>query len=130
MKKALKTFADRKPVALLADDDAVCLDVGVRMLQHLGFRVLQAGDGREALETFKKHQGSIDLVILDMQMPYSGAYAFNQIKALDPSARIIVASGYSEDHLIGELMGKGCRRFIQKPFSIEKLSREIEKAMT
>jgi CheY-like chemotaxis protein len=129
MKQALRTSADRKTVILLADDDAMCLDVGARMLQHLGFRVLQAEDGREAVETFKKHREAIDLVILDMQMPHSGACAFDQIKRLDPGARIIVASGYSEDHMIRELMEKGCRSFIQKPFSIEKLSREIQKAM-
>ena len=61
-----KTQCDQQSVVLFADDDELCLDVGVKMLQKLGYIVLDASDGKKAIEVFKKNQNKVDLVILDM----------------------------------------------------------------
>ena len=58
---------ERQPVILYADDDAICLEVGVKILQTLGYKVLDARDGREAIEVFLNNQSEVNLVILDMK---------------------------------------------------------------
>ena len=119
----------RQPVVLIADDDSLCLDVGMKMLQKLGCRVLDAKDGKEAIEVFTKNQGVIDLVILDMKMPYNGADTFEKLKELNSEVKVLVASGFTEDQCIAQMKAQGCHGFIQKPFSIELLSEQIASAL-
>jgi two-component system cell cycle sensor histidine kinase/response regulator CckA len=120
---------ERQPVILFADDDAICLDVGVKMLQKLGYKVLDAKDGKEAIEVFLNNQGKVNLVILDMKMPYNGGTAFFQLKKINANVKVLIASGYSKDQQIKEMMEQGCRGFIQKPFSINALSQKIMNAL-
>jgi CheY-like chemotaxis protein len=75
-----KNAENRQPVIMYADDDKICLDVSVQMLQRLGYTVLKAIDGKEAVEVYKNNQEKIDLVILDMVMPYNGGRTFEQLK--------------------------------------------------
>ena len=116
---------ERQPVILFADDDALCLDVGVKMLQNLGYEVLEAKDGQEAIEVFLKNQSEVDLVILDMKMPYNGGTTFYQLKKINANVKVLIASGYAKDQQIKEMMEQGCCGFIQKPFSIKSLSQII-----
>ena len=117
-----KENSNQKPVILFADDDDLCLDVGVKILQKLGYSVLQARDGQEALEVFESNKDSVDLVILDMRMPYNGGRAFDQLKQIKSDVKVLIASGYTEDQRIREMFKQGCIGFIQKPFSINVLS--------
>ena len=121
--------SNRQPVILFADDDQLCLDVGVKILKKLGYSVLQARDGQEALEVFEDNKDSVDLVILDMRMPYNGGKAFDQLKRIKSDVKVIIASGYTEDQRIIEMYEQGCIGFIQKPFRINKLSEKILKAL-
>ena len=116
---------ERQPVILYADDDAICLEVGVKILQNLGYKVLDARDGREAIEVFLNNQSEVNLVILDMKMPYNGGTAFFQLKKINANVKVLIASGYAKDQQIKEMMEKGCSGFIQKPFSIKSLSQKI-----
>jgi two-component system cell cycle sensor histidine kinase/response regulator CckA len=93
---------------LFADDDELCLDVGVKILQKLGYSVLQARDGQEVLEVFENNKNSVDLVILDMKMPYNGGRAFDQLKRIKSDVKVIIASGYTEDQRIREMYEQGC----------------------
>ena len=120
---------NRQPVILFADDDAICLDVGVKILQKLGYSVLQAHDGQEALAVFESNKNTVDLVILDMQMPHNGGRAFDQLKQVKSDVKVLIASGYTDDHRIREMFKQGCIGFIQKPFSINVLSTKIAKAL-
>ena len=124
-----KENSNLKPVILFADDDQLCLDVGVKILQKLGYSVLQARDGQEALEVFEDNKDTVDLVILDMRMPYNGGRAFDQLKRIKSDVKVIIASGYTEDQRIREMYEQGCIGFIQKPFRINKLSEKILKAL-
>jgi len=121
--------SNRQPVILFADDDQLCLDVGVKILQKLGYSVLKARDGQEALEVFEDNKDTVDLVILDMRMPYNGGKAFDQLKRIKSDVKVIIASGYTEDKRIREMYEQGCIGFIQKPFRINKLSEKILKAL-
>ncbi len=125
MKTYKKDNKERQPVILFADDDAICLDVGVKILQKLGYKVLDARDGREAIEVFLNNQSEVNLVILDMKMPYNGGTAFSQLKKISANVKVLIASGYAKDQQIKEMMEQGCSGFIQKPFSINALSQKI-----
>ena len=124
-----KEHSNRKPVILFADDDELCLDVGVKILQKLGYSVLRARDGQEALEVFENNKNTVDLVILDMRMPYNGGRAFDQLKQIKSDVKVLIASGYTEDQQIREMFKQGCIGFIQKPFSVNLLSDKIMKAL-
>jgi PAS domain S-box-containing protein len=113
---------------LLVDDEEMVLDVGVRLLQKLGYTVLQAGSGRTALKIYKKNKDLIDLVILDIIMPdMSGGEVFDRIKKIKPNVRVLLASGYSIDGQARDILNRGCEDFIQKPFSLMQLSQKISK---
>ena len=116
---------ERQPVILFADDDEICLNVGVKILQKLGYTVLEARDGQEAVEVFLNNQSEVDLVILDMKMPYNGGNAFLQLKKINANVKVLIASGYAKDQQIKEMIEHGCSGFIQKPFSINALSQKI-----
>jgi CheY-like chemotaxis protein len=120
-----KETDERQSVILFADDDPLCLDVGVKILQKLGYKVLNAGDGQEAIEVFLNNQSEVDLVILDMKMPYNGGKAFSQLKKINTNVKVLIASGYAKEQQIREMMKHGCSGFIQKPFSINALSQKI-----
>ena len=124
-----KENSNRKPVILFADDDELCLDVGVQILKKLGYSVLQARDGQEALEVFENNKNTVDLVILDMRMPYNGGRAFDQLKQIKSDVKVLIASGYTEDQQIREMFKQGCIGFIQKPFSVNLLSKKVLKAL-
>jgi CheY-like chemotaxis protein len=124
-----KENSNLKPVILFADDDELCLDVGVKILQKLGYSVLQARDGQEVLEVFENNKNTVDLVILDMKMPYNGGRAFDQLKRIKSDVKVIIASGYTEDQRIREMYEQGCIGFIQKPFRVNILSKKILKAL-
>jgi CheY-like chemotaxis protein len=116
---------ERQPVILYADDDAICLEIGVKFLRTLGYKVLEARDGREAIEVFLNNQSDVNLVILDMKMPFNGGNAFFQLKKISANVKVLIASGYAKDRQIKEMMEQGCSGFIQKPFSINSLSQKI-----
>jgi two-component system cell cycle sensor histidine kinase/response regulator CckA len=118
-----------QPVILFADDDKICLDVSVQMLQKLGYTVLEAKDGKEAIEVYKNNQDKVDLVILDMKMPHNGGHTFEQLKKMNADLKIILTSGYSEDYGIRELVKQGCDGFLQKPFGAKILSQKIMDAL-
>ena len=120
-----KNNDERQPVILFADDDAICLEVGLKILQKLGYKTLGARDGKEAIEVFLNNQREVELVILDMKMPYNGCTAFLQLKKINASVKVLIASGYAKDEQIRELIELGCNGFILKPFSINELSRKI-----
>ena len=122
--KGTKTKS-RQPVILFADDDKICLDVSTLMLKKLGYTVLEAGDGKEAIEVYENYQDIVDLVILDMKMPHNGEHTFEKLKKINADLKIILTSGYTEDYSIRELAKKGCSDFLQKPFNIKALSQKI-----
>ena len=120
---------NRQPVILFADDDKICLTVSVQILHKLGYTVLEARDGKEAIEVYEDNQDRIDLIILDMVMPHNGGHTFEKLKKINPDLKIILISGYTKDYGISDLEKQGCMGFLQKPFDAKALSQEIMEAL-
>jgi CheY-like chemotaxis protein len=115
---------------LLVDDEDVILKVGKDLLGTMGYRVLLAGDGREAVEVYGKNCDVIDIVILDMVMPtMGGGEAYDRMKEINPKVKVLLSSGYSIDGKATEIMDRGCNGFIQKPFTMQELSIRIGKLL-
>jgi len=115
---------------LLIDDEEMILDVGKSMLEKLGYQVLVAGSGSEAVEIYRRQAIEIDLVILDLIMPeMNGSETYDRLKAIDPRIRVLFSSGYSMDGAANEILKCDAVGFIQKPFDIEKLSRNVRRAL-
>ncbi len=111
---------------LLVDDEEVITDVSREILETLGYKVMIAGSGKEAVDIYKEKKTKIDLVIMDMIMPQmSGGEAFDLLKNINPEIKVILSSGYSLKGQANKIMERGCRAFLQKPFSIKELSKKV-----
>ena len=111
---------------LLVDDENEILKVGRMMLLKLGYRVLLAASGQEALATYREKGSEIDLVVLDMIMPgMSGSDTFDQLRRLDPDVKVLLASGYSLNQRANQILARGCDGFLQKPFDLPILSQKL-----
>ncbi len=123
-------FVPGKGRVMLIDDEKKILEVGRQLLEALGYEVVTFHQGQAAVETFKREGGHFDLVILDMIMPGMGGQdVFRALRKIDPRVRILLASGYSIDGEASKIMDMGCNGFIQKPFSVEKLSKKIQEVL-
>jgi two-component system cell cycle sensor histidine kinase/response regulator CckA len=115
---------------LLVDDEEMVLGVGVKMLENLGYTVLEAKGGREAIEVYNENKDEVDMVILDMIMPeMGGGEAYDRIKEINSSVKVLLSSGYSIDGQASEILKRGCDGFIQKPFSVKELSGRISEIL-
>jgi CheY-like chemotaxis protein len=115
---------------LLVDDEDVVIEVTGMLLEELGYRVITAGSGREAVEIYAKQHAEIDLVILDMIMPgLSSSDTFDQLKTINPSIRAILSSGYSLNGKAQEIMKKGVSVFLQKPYRLNALAQAIRRTL-
>ena len=115
-----------KGTVLLVDDEEMVLEAGKELLDHLGYEVLLAENGREALELYKKNLDKIDLVLLDMVMPVmGGGEAFDRMKEINTNVKVLLSSGYSLEGEAKEILKRGCNAFIQKPFKMEQLSQKL-----
>ena len=111
---------------LLIDDEKMILDVGCELLEELGYTVLSALSGREALEIFRKNSNKIDLVIMDMIMPgMGGGETFDHLRDINPDIKVLLSSGYSVDGQATKILRRGCNGFIQKPFNLNQLAEKI-----
>jgi PAS domain S-box-containing protein len=119
-----------KGTILLVDDEPVVLTMSREMLEHLGYRVYPAGSGQEAIAVFLEKQREVDLVVLDMIMAgISGGEAFDRLRQIDPEVRVLLSSGYSVNGQAQQILDRGCRGFLQKPFTLEDLSRKVREAL-
>jgi len=106
------------------------LDVSKEILEQLGYEVLSAKSGREAIDVFKKHKDIIDLVILDMIMPeMSGGETYDALKEINADIKVLLSTGYSMNGQATKILERGCNGFIQKPFNIKSLSEKIREIL-
>jgi PAS domain S-box-containing protein len=115
---------------LVVDDEPSVLDISGRMLKKLGFEVLEACSGRDAIRVFRENLARIDLVLLDMIMPdLGGGEVYDRMRDINPDVKAILATGYSIDGEAARIIKRGCDGVIQKPFSIDHLSRMIHSVL-
>ena len=116
--------------ALLVDDEETVRAIGVEMLKELGFDVITARDGREAVELFKTGK-EFRVVILDLTMPHvDGEQCFRELRRLHPDVKVIISSGFSEHEVTQKFVGKGLAGFVQKPYKLSTLRDVIKEIMS
>ena len=129
-KRAVEALAAGEETILLIDDEDMILDVGKSMLEKLGYHVLVAVAGGQAVEIYRKRANEIDLIILDLIMPeMSGRETYDRLKKIEPRVKVLFSSGYSKEGVANDILKDAGAGFIQKPFDIEKLSRNVRQAL-
>ena len=115
---------------LLVDDEPMVRDVAGLTLLRMGFEVLTAANGREAVETYRQHADRVRCVVLDMTMTgLGGVETFGELRGVDPAVRVLVASGYEEDRVAGQFGDARPAGFIQKPFRSADLSAKLREVL-
>jgi PAS domain S-box-containing protein len=110
---------------LLVDDEESVRSIGAEMLGELGYTVITANDGQEALDIFRQTP-DIAFVILDLTMPHlDGEQCFRELRRLKPDVKVIMSSGFNEQEVTQKFAGKGLAGFIQKPYRFAVLSEAI-----
>jgi len=115
---------------LLVDDEDMIIEVGAEILEALGYKVLTARSGPEAIEVFRSNKNQVDIVVLDMIMPgMGGGDAYDQLREIDPGVKVLLSTGYSLRGEASEILKRGCNGFIQKPFNIKMLSQKLREIL-
>jgi CheY-like chemotaxis protein len=115
---------------LVVDDEESVRAMARHMLEQMGFEVITAADGREAVARYRELAGQVSLVLLDLTMPHlDGVGAFRALRAIRPDVRVVLMSGYSEHAVEPQFAGKGLAGFVQKPFRLDTLRRALRRAM-
>jgi len=121
MKKEHGTFAEKTMNILVIEDEEMVLEVAQAMIERMGYTVLPAVNGEEAVKIAQQHSGEIHLAILDMGLPdMEGKEVYSRIMLLRPHMRIIICSGDSIEGTPREIMNAGVD-FIQKPYNYDSL---------
>jgi CheY-like chemotaxis protein len=129
-KTITERFSMGTETILLVDDEDVVVDIGKKTLEKMGYNVLTARNGKEAIELYKHNQAEIDIVVLDMVMPeMGGGEVYDVLKEINPNAKVILSSGYSVEGEATEILERGCNGFVQKPFKPGVLTEKIREIL-
>ena len=117
-------------LALVVDDELDVRAMATGILQRMGLQVLTAGDGQEGYERFRKHQGELRVVLLDLTMPrMDGLECFQAMYLLNPSIPVILSSGFNEREIRHTFAGDHLLYFLQKPYTVAALTGVVGKAL-
>jgi len=115
---------------LVVDDEEILRHLMKDILGDLGYGVVLASDGQEAVDVYREHKEGIDLVIVDMMMPkMGGKETFQELKRINPEVKALLASGYSKNAAAQGILNLGVRDFLHKPFSMEEISRKVREVL-
>ena len=116
---------------LLIDDEAIVIEVSAQMLKKMGYDVLTAHNGRQAIEIYKRNSDKVAIVILDLVMPgMGGGEVYDRLKEIDSDVKVLLSSGYSIGDRAAEILSRGCDGFIQKPFNLSGLSNKLREIIS
>ena len=119
---------DRPGTVLVAEDEDIVRELISEYLENRGYRVIQAEDGRQALEKFRMHQAEIGLVITDLTMPnMDGWETMAAMRELEPELYVILSSGHDEAKVMAGAGSEQPHAFLRKPCDMKTLAREVEK---
>ncbi|MCP4646970.1 MAG: response regulator [bacterium] len=115
---------------LLVDDEETILSVGRQMLERMGFDVITAADGVEAVKAFRENPNSIKLVILDLVMPHlDGEETYRELRRIQDDVCVVMSSGYNEQEVTQRFAGKSLAGFIHKPYIYKDLQETLKKVL-
>ncbi|NNF99158.1 MAG: response regulator transcription factor [Desulfobacteraceae bacterium] len=131
MTQPLKTeSAAGNETVLVIDDDEMVMEISQALLQRLGYKVLAAGNGHEAVNTCAEPSVKIDLAIMDVKLPdMDGLTLYEKLADTRPEMKVVVCSGYSVDGQAQSILDAGAKAFLQKPITVEALSTTIKKVL-
>ena len=111
---------------LLVEDEELVRDLGVRVLERLGYRVLQAADGHEAVALTRGYGERIDLLLTDVVMPgMHGRELADELAPIHPETKVLFTSGYTDDAIVHHgVLDEGVS-FIGKPYSPSALAKKV-----
>jgi two-component system, cell cycle sensor histidine kinase and response regulator CckA len=113
-------------LVLLVDDEEMIRYAGKKMLQALGYQVVLAKHGKEAVEIYERQHDEIALVVLDLVMPVmDGEETLPHLLAINPRARVLLSSGFSQEEKANQLIKAGAAGFVQKPFDLQMLAEKM-----
>ena len=112
---------------MVVDDEEIIVEMATDMLQSIGFNVITASNGFEALDIYKKRMSNIDVVLLDLLMPgMDGVACLNNLKLLNPNIKVIISSGMGAHKNKSDLMKLGIKGYLEKPYSMKSISKTLE----
>lgn len=124
------SYTKGEGLILVIDDENLIRETYKEMLSECGYKVILAENGIQGLEKYKQNYPETDLVILDMSMPImSGIDTYYQLKEFNPKIKVLMASGFRQDERAEQALKAGVNEFIQKPFTINKLSAIVSKLL-
>lgn len=119
-----------KETILIVEDEAMLREVIKSTLESSGYRVLTAADGEEALELYLSKKKEIGLVFSDIGLPrMSGGDLFAKLRENNPDAKVILAGGYLEPHEKSNLLKRGAKYIMQKPYPHDEMLRRIREVL-
>ena len=111
---------------LVVDDEDQIRELTKKTLETHGYRVITANDGEEAITLYKQNRDEIKLVLMDMMMPVMGGSAsIRELRKVNPDIKIIGVSGLTEKDKLAEVAHINVNAFLSKPYTAEKLLRNI-----
>ncbi|MBN2715609.1 MAG: response regulator [Deltaproteobacteria bacterium] len=118
-------------LVLLVDDEPLVRRSGKRILEQMGYSVVEAAGGEEALEKYADSTIPVDVVLLDLIMPgMEGDEVFRRLKEIDSEVKVIFVSAYSRETMrVDNLLADGALDFVQKPFSVNDIDLAIATAI-
>ncbi|MCP3967163.1 MAG: response regulator [Lentisphaerae bacterium] len=126
----LKKLSGGNETILIVDDHETIWDFLIEALQELGYSVLLAENGLDAVQIYRDNPDEVDLVLLDMIMPKQGGHqTFFQIRAIDPEAKILLSSGYVSQEEVNDLLQQGAKGFLPKPHRLASMANEIRRIL-
>jgi len=115
---------------LLVDDEPGALAIARTLAESLGFQVVEAADGREAVAIFELRHRELSAVIMDLTMPHlDGRQAYLQMRAVNPAVPVVLTSGYSEQEVLSEFLGRGLAGFLPKPYQQAQFMAVLRQAL-
>lgn len=116
---------------LIVDDEELVRNTARNTLQRRGYRTIEAQDGREAVELFREFAPEINLVLLDLTMPFmNGQEVLRELKMIAPSVRVLLSSGFNEAEAIRRFTGQGLAGFLQKPYTARRLAEIVKRLIS
>ncbi|MBI5602663.1 MAG: PAS domain S-box protein [Deltaproteobacteria bacterium] len=115
---------------LIVDDEEIIRQLGADILEDVGYKVILASRGEEAIPLYRQKRKDIGLVVLDVVMPgLGGKETFRKLREINPNIKVLLSSGYSTDGEVGEILKEGVSGLIQKPYKDEELIGKVREIL-
>ena len=115
---------------MIIEDEKDVMTVSRAMVKRIGYTVLEAKTGKEAVDIARDFEGGIDLAMLDIALPdIQGERVFELIREIRPDIKVVICSGYAIEGPVQKILNAGAQGFIQKPYKFKELSEKLKEVL-